>query len=214
MERSTSNTIQIPSSGNAPNSSFSISISGKHIAGSAPIAYEIEYDFEQGTYSTRLIVSDKAEATPSTQALAASTVYWGQVRIQTIDPPYNPPFAVLAQTTNFLKWTRSATRITYVAYSDLCWANPNTGFPVYTHWRTSSCPKTAPFYETTRLQSALNITQGTYINWDWNDSDLSTTATHSVRIQAYYNSDSFHYNALAWHNGEDAGILKNRVYVN
>lgn len=209
----------------APDGTITIEANGGPIDGMPMFAYDISIDTRQGTYKTELVPLSDVKIYPSQQgssgdnkdnsenswsspnnvqplAIAPGT-YQAKILVQTLDPV----FLVLAQTTNYLKWTVSSSgSVQWKSYTDGCAGFPT---PLGTHWYVSSCPSNLPYY---RSGIAYNEAAGTYYNWDWGNPNLATYSSHWVSVGGKNDGHcTYSWTYSDW--GEDATLTWGRRVV-
>lgn len=175
-----------------------------------PPSFEFEVDPEKGTYKTKKI--KPAEGNVDDQSgqigtLAVPGTYVWKILVEGKDPV----FIIVNRTTNRLEWrVNSNGSMTWLSYIDSCYARNPT--PVFeTHWYVTSCTTDAPFNVSgTSVPQIRNIAEGRYINWDWGDPNLSTTARSQITLTAF-NDGTFSNNWVYEDAGEDAGLLRGTV---
>jgi len=209
----------------APDGTITIEAKGGHVDGMPAFAYDISIDTRQGTYKTKLVPlsdvkiyssqqgssgdnKDKSESSWSSpnnaQPLAiAPGTYEAKILVQTLDPV----FFLLAQTTNYLKWTVSSSgSVQWKSYTGGC-----AGFttPLGTHWYVSSCRSNLPYYQS---GIAYNEAAGTYYNWDWGNPNLATYSSHWVKVGGKNDGHcTYSWTYSDW--GEDATLTWGRRVV-
>jgi hypothetical protein len=177
---------------------------------SPALAFDFEVDPDKGTYKTKRLDSDEKILVSSDEQAGIQAVpgfYVWKVLVEGKDPA----FIIVNRTTNRLEWKVNQDGTTVlISYVDECYARNPT--PVFeTHWFTTSCRNDVPFYVSgTNFTRLRNVAEGSYINWDWNDRNLSTTANSRITLTAY-NDGTFSNDWLYEDAGEDAILLRGTV---
>lgn len=205
----------------APDKTITIEATGEPMPDMPEFAYDISIDISNNTYTTTLVDMSEVNILPSEEGepeknlgniknqqyslvpLAISPgTYQATIRVQTLDPVY----IVLAQTTNYLKWTVSSNgSVQWNAYTDGCLGYTT---PI-THWYVSACSSSAPYYSG---GVAYNAASGTYYNWDWGNPNLSTNAYHSITVGGKNDGHcTYSWSHSDW--GEDANLTWGRRIV-
>lgn len=175
-------------------------------------SFDFEVDLANGTYKTTQVDLDEANLEErSTQdgqvgTLAVPGDYVWKVRIVGKDPV----FIVVNETTNRLAWRAySNGSVAWLSYIDRCYApSPSEG---NTNWFVTSCTKSAPYYPSGTVPRVRNWVDGHYINWDWENPNISTTVDHYISLTGF-NDGTF---TLDWdyHDaGEDYLYLRGTLY--
>lgn len=199
--------------------------SGGPIEGMPIFAYDISVDIRRGTYRAEIVPLSDVRVYPSRQSTSGSNrasgqdawafpssiqplaiapgTYEAKILVQTLDRI----FIVLAQTTDYLKWTVSSSGgVQWRSYTDGCAAFTT---PLGTHWYVSWCSSSAPYY---RSGVAYNDASGSYNNWDWGDPNMATTSSHWITVGGK-NDGHCTYSWSYSDSGEDAGLIWGRRVV-
>jgi hypothetical protein len=209
----------------APDGSITIQVTSGPLSDASEFAYDFQIDKSKKSYSTKLVNLNQIQILPidegssgenteknidntfspnAVQPLAISPgTYQATIRVQTLDLV----FIVLAQTTDYLKWTvNSNGAVQWNSFTDGC-----TGFTTSlgTHWYVSSCTGNAPYYSGGVV---YNYVAGSYHNWDWGNPNLSTNSSHTVTVGGK-NDGHCTYTWSYTDSGEDAGLTWGRRVV-
>lgn len=93
----------------------------------------------------------------------------------------DPAFILVAETTNYLKWTVfGGGTVQWKSWQYGCWAaNPT---PVGTHWSVTNCSHYGPYYGGGSTYVYHEAT-GKYKNTDWGDPGQATYVNHWSKIR-------------------------------
>lgn len=189
--------------------------SGRHKIDNGGVHYRIQINLEDNTYKAVDVpaLSGTTNLEPTTtrlqgdMSLLATSSYYAQVQLVTEDPVQID----LAQTTNHLSWTENADgTLSGAQGTKVCWAaNPSKAG---TTWSTTSCGDIGPNYYSGDSVVACNV-NSSYINWDFLSPYSSTTADHSIGVQADLGAQ-FSYTYDYTYAGEASSMLYTDLYVN